>query len=67
MFLITDDILSVGLGIDCSKWIQKRLITESFKDDRDHTFYMCYIQDKYASSVSSAPFIDKDIDCGVSM
>lgn len=37
---------TLGLGIDCSKWIQKRLITESFKDDRDHTYYMCYIQDK---------------------
>ncbi|KAK0202944.1 fungal-specific transcription factor domain-containing protein [Desarmillaria ectypa] len=37
---------TLGLGIDCSKWIQKRLFTESFKDDRDHTYYMCYIQDK---------------------
>ncbi|KAK0218096.1 fungal-specific transcription factor domain-containing protein [Armillaria fumosa] len=37
---------TLGLGIDCSKWIQKRLITEFFKDDRDHTYYMCYIQDK---------------------
>jgi hypothetical protein len=38
---------AVGLGINCSSWVERGLISEETRRARDRVFYMAYIQDKY--------------------
>jgi hypothetical protein len=44
--LLTVGTAAVGLNVDCSRFVKRGLISEDTKNDRDHTFYVCYVQDK---------------------
>ena len=40
------DNVSVGLGIDCSAFVRRALVTPEVKATRDLVFYACFVQDK---------------------
>lgn len=39
----------VGLGINCSYWVEKGVISEDTKRSRDRVFWTTYVQDKCVS------------------
>lgn len=37
---------TLGLGVDCSPWKKRGLISDVLQDQRDRTFWCCFVQDK---------------------
>lgn len=55
----------MGLNVDCSHLVDRKLLTAETKRQRDRCFYTVYLQDQYVSSTGTLVF-RLIIDCGVS-